>query len=70
MFPQCHMLNVLLKACARTYINIPCQSHLTHSPLLNSKWFFSWVGAESTNAKAERGINHKEKLAQRITLYK
>lgn len=32
------------------------------NPLLNSKCYFSWVGAESSNVKAELERNHEEKL--------
>lgn len=72
MFLQCHMLNVLLKTCARTCVNLLYQAHLINgiNPLLNSKCVFSWVGAESSNVKAELEINHEEKLAQRIIFYK
>lgn len=72
MFLKCHMLNVLLKACAKTSVNLLCQAHLINSinPLMNSKCFLSWVGAESSNVKAELEINHEEKLAQRIIFYK
>lgn len=52
-------------------VNLLCQAHLINgiNPLLNSKCFFSWVGPESSNVKAELEINHEEKLAQRIILY-
>lgn len=61
-----------LKACARTSVNLLCQKHLIKSinPLLNRKCYFSWVGAESSNATAELEINHEEKLAHKILLYK
>lgn len=64
MFLQCHMSNVLLKARARTSVNLLCQTHLINgiNPSLNSKCYFSWVGAESSNVKAELEINHEEKL--------
>lgn len=40
------------------------------TPYWTANVFFSWVGAESSNVKAELEINHKEKLAQRIILFK
>lgn len=66
------MLNVLSKACARTSVNLLCQKHLINgiNPLLNRKRYFSWVGAESSNVKAAIEINHEEKLAHKIILYK
>lgn len=72
MFLQRHMSNVLLKACARTSANLLCQKHLIKSinPLLNRKRYFSWVGTESSNVKAELATNHEEKLAHKIILHK